>query len=92
MLNKKFNIWPADLIFNITLFTFEIHVINLNYLENGNFYYTKLLNNNIKKLNKTLEVINNTTTISDYNNKYSPDLLDLKAKQAKKKKEKTQKR
>lgn len=63
-----------------------MHITKLDYLENRFFSFTKLLNNNIKKLNKVKEL--NKATILDNNNQYLLNLPDLKAKLAKKIKKK----
>lgn len=91
MLEKKFKTWPTNLISNATLLIFGMHVINLSYLEDKPLYFTKFLDGGMKKSNKTLEKLDNTTAISNNDNKYLPDLPDLKAKWAKKKEKNAQK-
>lgn len=57
-----------------------MHIINLNYLENKSFYFTKLLNDNTEKLNKILEKLTNTAAILDNNNEHPLDLPTLETK------------
>lgn len=68
-----------------------MHVTNLGYLKDELFCFIKLSNSNMEELNKILGEMDNIAAISDNDNKYSPNLLDLKVKYAKKKKEKAQK-
>lgn len=91
MLNKKFKTWPADPILNAIFLILNMHIINLGYLEDGFFWFTEFSDGNTEELNGILEELNNAVAISNYNNKHLLDLLDLKAKLAKNKKEKAQK-
>ena len=54
MLKKEFEIWLINPILNATLIIISINITNLDYLEDGLFHFTKLLDGNIKESNKIL--------------------------------------
>lgn len=91
MLEEKFETWPEDRIFNAILFTFSIYITNLDYLKDKPLCFTKLQNGGTEEFKTTLKRLNNPIAISNNDNKHLPDLSNLKAKWAKKKKEKVQK-
>lgn len=71
--------WPANLITKVTLFTFGMHITNLNYLKNRFFNFIKLLDASTEELNRTLKGLDNAATIPDNNNRHLPDLSNLEA-------------
>lgn len=89
MLREKFKTWLADSIFDTTLFVLDMHVINLDYLEDGAPCITELPNSNMEELNLGLG-LNYAAAISDNDNQPLLDLSDLKVEQVKKKTKKTQ--
>lgn len=91
MLRKEFEMWPVDPISNTTLFLIDIHVINLGYLEDRSSYFTKLLDDSMRELNKLLVRLNTAVIISDNNNQHLMILIDSEAEQKNKMKEKTKK-
>lgn len=82
---KNFKIYVVDSICNIILLIVGMQITNWDYLENELFYFTKLLNNNIKELNKTWKILYNAAIILNNNKKYPSDLPNLDAKYRKKK-------
>ena len=69
-----------------------MHIINLNYLKDRLFCFTKLLDNGIKELNRILVGLNTIAVILKTNNSDLLDLIDLEAKRVNKKKEKVERR
>ena len=88
MLKEEFETWPADLFPNATLITVGMHVTNLGYLKNRSLHFTESLDSNTEELNKILVRLDTAIVILETDNRDLLDLIDLKAKQANKKKEK----
>lgn len=76
MLDEEFKMWPIDPISDLILFTLEIHITNLSYLEDIHLHFIKFLNDNIKELNE-IKMLNKTAAILYNNDKYLPNLPDL---------------
>lgn len=68
MFKKEFKILLINPFPNVILVIVGMYVINLGYLNNGLFYFIKLLDDNTKELNKILVGLNTTIVISKTNN------------------------
>lgn len=79
MLDKEFEMWPADPISNMIFVTLEIYVTNLGYLKDELFCIIELPDSNTKESNM-VEGLDKAATIPNNNDKYLLDLSDLKAK------------
>lgn len=91
MLEKKFEMWPADLFSDTTFVIVDMYVINLGYLKDRFSYFIELLDNSIQESNRILVGLNTTTDIPETNNQDLLHLIDLEAKWTNKKKEKAEK-
>lgn len=65
MLRKEFVILPIDSLFNATIITVDIHVINLDYPEERHFCLTELSDGSKEKLNRILVGLNTTAVIPE---------------------------
>ena len=91
MLEEEFEIWLVDLLLNTILVIVGMHIINQSFLEDRSSYFTELLDSNTKELNKMLVELDIATVILEINYQDLSNLIDLKVKQANKKKEKAEK-
>lgn len=67
MLKKEFKMWPTDPISDATLLVLGMYISNLDYLENGAFYVTKLPDSGTEELDLGLGLAY-VVAISDNNN------------------------
>lgn len=91
MLKDEFKIWSVNLFLDTTFIIVGIHVINLGYLKNRSLCFIKLSDDGTKEINKILIRLNIDVVISETDDQYLLDLIDLKTEQAKKKKKKVEK-
>ena len=82
MLGEEFKTWPADLLSNATLVILNMHVTNLDYLEDGPLCFMELLDGNTEKSNKMLVGLNTAAVIPKSNNQDPPNLIDLEVEWA----------
>ena len=90
MLGEKFEIWPADPLFNATLIIIGTNVTYLGYLKDRSPCFTKLTDNDMKESKRILIGLDTIAIILQPDNEDLPDLIDLKAKRTNKKKEKAE--
>lgn len=88
MLREKFKTWSTDPIIEETLVKLDLHISTLGYLEKGSPCFVGLLNGGIEKNRQKIE-LDTAAAIPNNNQQLNLlDLNDLKAKWAKKEKEK----
>lgn len=92
MLGEEFKMWPADPFFNATLVIVSRYITKLGNLEERFSRFIELPNGNTEKSNKMLVKLDIVVVISETDHQDPPYLIDLKAKQANKKKEKAERR
>ena len=68
MLGEEFEMWLIDLLFDVTLITIGIYVINLGYLKNRYPYFIEFLNSSIEESNKMLVRLDTIAVILEINN------------------------
>ena len=90
MLKEEFEIWSADPLSDATLITVGMHVINLGYLENRPPHFRELSDSGMEESNRMLIELKTAAIIPETDDQDLPDLIDSKAEQANKKKEKAE--
>lgn len=78
MLKEEFEIWPVDLLSDITFVIISMYFTNLGYLEDRLSHFTKLLKGDIEKSNRMIVELNTAVVIPEIDNQDLLDLIDLK--------------
>lgn len=78
MFEKEFKTLSIDLFSNITLAIVNIHITNLDYLEDKLLCFIKLLNSGIEELNRMLLGLNTSAVIPITDNYELPNRINLK--------------
>lgn len=92
MLEKEFEMWPANFFFDTIFITIGMHVTNLGYLEDRSPYFTKFSYGSIEELNKILVRLDTVAVIPKTDNQDLSDLIKLEVEYANKKKEEAERR
>ncbi len=92
MLREEFETWPVDPLPDTTLIIVGMHVTKLGYLEDGPPCFTELPDGGTEESNRMLVGLDTAAVIPETNDQDLPNLIDLEAERANKKKEKAKRR
>ncbi len=92
MLGEEFETWSTDPLLDTTLVTVGKHITILDYLEDRPSCFTKFPEGGTEESNKMLVELDTAGIISKTNDRDLPDLIDLEAERASKRKEKVERR
>lgn len=91
ILREKFKIWQVDPFFDTIFITLSLYVLNLSYLEDKSFCFTKFIDSGIKELTKILIRLDTAAIILKTDDQDLSNLIHLEVEWANEKNEKNEK-